>query len=234
MAVNGVTYRYVVYDILRDFKQRYSQAEISEYQLLYWILIHADRLRKLHIEKRDSGEYIGIFDVAVSIDSNNRKYITLPSRVYDFNEDRGIAFISYEQRSTDAIPIFSQVTFGRTTPAISKRLQYREEEVPSPDNPYFYRVGDVLPFLGVEDVPMEYVEVGLYTTLNPTDLTLSLDDYFDFPQDLLPLLKRQVLDLGLWALNVPKDMINDGADSRAPVQQKKFVSVNDINEQQQQ
>ncbi len=231
MAVNGVTLRYILYDILRDFKQRYSQADISEYQIVYWILIHADRLRKLHIEKRDSGEYLSIFDVVVNITSGGRKYITLPARIYDFDIDKGIDFITYEQRSTDAVPIFSQVTFGRTTPSKMKRLSYREEETPSPDNPYFYRVGDTLPFIGVEDVPMPNVEVGLFTSLNPTDTSLDIDQAFDFPQDLVPLLKRQVLDLGLFLLQVPKDLLNDGVDTTGAVPQKKLVSVNDLNEQ---
>ena len=83
MAVDGATLRYILYDILRDFKQRYDDADISEYQLVYWILIHANRLRKLHIEKRDSGEYLTLFDVAISTDADGRKYITLPASIYD-------------------------------------------------------------------------------------------------------------------------------------------------------
>lgn len=230
MAVAGVTLRYILYDILRDLKQRYAAADISEYQVVYWILIHADRLRKLHIEKRDSGEYIAIFEPSVLVDSNNRKYIAMPARVYDFNEDRGVAFISYDQRTLDALPGFANKVFGRTTPGKAARLGYREEEKPSPTNPYFYRVGDNLFFLGVEDVAMTSVEVGVYSALNPTDTSLDIDQPFDFPQDLVPQLKRQVLDLGMFLLNVPKDLKNDGIDTPNVVPQKKFVSVSEFND----
>ena len=230
MAVDGVTLRYIVYDILRDFKQRYANADISEYQMVYWVLVHADRLRKLHIEKRDSGEYIALHEVPV-VSTGVRKYIVLPARIYDFDLDRGISFVTYTQRSGDAVPIFTQVTFGRTTPAEAKRLSYREEEEPSPENPYFYRVGNNIYLLGVEDVPMEDVEVGIYSSLNPTSMSLDIDAYFDFPQDLVPILKRHVMDLGLFALNVPRDLTNDGVDTEQGTQQKKFVSVNDINQE---
>lgn len=228
MAVDGINLRYIVYDLLRDFKQLYSQADISEYQLTFWVLIHADRLRKQHIEKRSSGEYLAIFDVSVSSTTAGRQYITLPGRIYDFNDDKGIDFITYAQRSLDPQPIFKSITFGRTTPSEAKRLSYREEEAPSPECPYFYRIGNYIYFLGVENVPLDEVEVGLFTTLNPTDVNLSLDQAFDFPADLVPLLKRQVLDLGIWALNVPKDLINDGADTPQEMPQKKFVGVNDL------
>lgn len=232
MAVDGATLRYVLYDILRDFKQRYSQADISEYQLVYWILVHADRLRKLHIQKIDSGEYLTVYpSVAVSIDSLGNKYITLPARIYDYDEDRGIVLITYEQRAEDNGPVFGNITFGRTTTATAQRLSYRAQEAPSPSNPYFYRVGNKLPFLGVKDVPIPTVEVHLLQSLNPTTSTLDIDQPFDFPQDLLPILKRQVLDLGVWALNVPTDALNDGRDDPAPVPPKKFISVNDFSEQ---
>jgi len=228
MAVDGVTLRYILYDILRDFRQRHAQADISEYQLLYWILIHADRLRKLHIQKIDSGEYLVIYPtVSVVTDSNDNKYIVLPARIYDYDLDKGVVFITYDQRSGDDNPVFTQITFGRTAPSKAKRLQYREEEAPSPDNPYFYRVGDNIYFLGVENVSMPTVEVGILQALNPTSLTLDIDQPFDFPQDLVPILKRQVLDLGLWVLNVPEDLRNDGANTQSPTQQQKFIKTSE-------
>ena len=230
MAVDGATLRYVVYDILRDFKQAYSEADISEFQLTYWVLVHADRMRKQHIQKIDSGEYISIFEVLVDTDGNGRKSIELPGRIYDFDLDKGIAFITYEQDG--GLPEFTTVTFNRTTPAAAKRLYFRTEETPDEDNPYFYRVNDDLFFLGVESVTMTSVEVGLYTTLNPADTSLDLDQPFDFPQDLIPTLKRQIIDMGMFVMNVPKDLISDGVDSRGETPTRKMISVNDMNQQQ--
>lgn len=231
MSLAGATWRYVLYDILRDLRQRFANADFSEYQVMYWIMVHADRLRKQHIQKIDSGEYLAVFgSVAVSTDASGNKYITIPARVYDFDLDRGISYITYSQGTMDENPQFTGITFGRTTPADSKRLFYREEEAPSPANPYFYRAGDKIYFLGTEDVPMQYAEVGIIQTLNPADTTLDLDDAVDLPQDLIPVLKRQVLDLGVFALQIPEDLKNDGVNQQTAVPQKKFASVDEFRE----
>jgi len=221
MAVSGVTLRFVLYDILRDMRQRYAQADISEYQVLYWILIHADRLKKQHIEKRRSGEYLSEWEVSLSYTGlpERRPYIVIPARIYDFDYDRGIHHICFDQGSSDD-PGFQTITFSRTTPAAAKRLSWRTEEVPSLTNPYFYRVGNSIYFLGIDESDgIASVETGLFTSFDPTGLNTSLNDanldnYFDFPQDLIPVLKRQVLDLGLFITSLPKDLVNDGSDTR--------------------
>ena len=234
MPADGATLRYIVYDLLRDFKQRYSEAEISEYQLTYWVIVHADRLRKQHIQKIDSGEYIHVFELAITQDSITnyfRRFITLPDRIYDLDLDKGIAFITLSQ-AYPADPTFTTLTFSRTTPAAARRLYFRTEETPSITNPYFYRLNDKAYFLGIDSLTLpRMAEVGLYNTLDPTDLTLNIDQPFDFPQDLIPVLKRQVLDLGMFLLNVPKDVLNDGVDNQGEVPQKKFIGVNDMGEQ---
>lgn len=233
MALPGATLRYIVYDLLRDFKQAFSEASISEYQLTYWVLVHADRMKKQHIQKLDSGEYIHIFDVEIEADSSkdDRRYLPMPARVYDFDLDKGIAFINYYP--TDDNTPTDIITFSRTTAATIRLLYFRGEETPSLTNPYFYRVNDKLYLLGVDALTYPTaLEVGLYSTLDPTDLTLDIDQDFDFPQDLIPVLKRQVLDMGLWVLNVPSDLVNDGANIKEDVPQKKFTSVNDFNQDQ--
>lgn len=239
MAVEGVTLRYIVYDILRDLKQRFSGAEISEYQLTYWVLVHADRLRKKHIEKIDSGEYVHVFQVPVVYDSLNRKSIPLPERIYDYDLDKGVAFISHASSEStpgqDTPGGFVSITFSRTTPGAAKMTYWREEELPSFSNPYFYRLNDSLVFLGLETTSLPInVEIGIYSTLNPTDLSLDIDQPFSFPQDLVPVLKRQVLDLGIWTTMVPKDMLADGSNIQGETPQKKFISVNDVSQQEEQ
>lgn len=229
MALAGATLRTVVYDFLHTFKQVYDDADITPYQMSYWVIIHADRMRKQHIEKRDSGEYIAIFDVAVSTDSDNLKYITLPQRIYDMDMDKAINFISYAKLYGENKPTYVQRTFSRTTAAGAKRLYYREQEAPSADNPYFFRVGDVVKLLGVEDLAIDQVAVGLITSLNPTASDLDLDQPFDFPQDLLPILERQILDLGMLALQMPRDLNNDGTGVKeGPVPAGKLTSVQDF------
>ena len=237
MARPGATLRYIVYDLLHDFKQLFADADITPYQITYWTLIHADRLKKQHIQKIDSGEYIHEFSVSIQLSSAFGKYIELPARIYDYDLDKGVAYInlvaSEPLPGVDQKPGYITTTFSRTTAASSRVTYFREEEIPSLTNPYFYRVNDNLRFLGLDDLVLpRSVNIGLYSTLDPTDLTLDIDQSFDFPQDLIPVLKRQVLDLGMFVMNVPKDLINDGVDMREAVPQKKFISVNDLNQEQ--
>jgi hypothetical protein len=231
-----VTYRYVVYDILNDLKQVYDDADISPFKVFYWVCTFGDRLRKQHIEKRDSGAYVSPFTIAVAVEPiNGRNYFVLPSSIYDFDKDNGIAYIAYSPKIDLSLPGFSSTTFTRTTPSKAARLYFREEETPSPSNPYFYRLSDRIYLLGVEQINITEVEAGLKTTLDPSSMTMDIDDEFPFPTDLLPLLKRQILDLGRFALNIPNDKINDGAawDSKVMPTQK-LISVNDPDLQQQQ
>jgi hypothetical protein len=54
----------------------------------------------------------------------------------------------------------------------------------------------------------------------------------DFPDELLIILKRQVLDLGRFTLMLPQERVNDGSDdgARKGVPTNKLVSVNELSE----
>ena len=118
------------------------------------------------------------------------------------------------------------MTFTRTSPSKAARLYFREDEKPLPSNPYFYRVGDRLYFLGTETLNLSSVELGLKTSFDPTDVNMDIDQDFEFPQDLLPLLKRQILDMGRFVLQVPEDLLNDGSGQVKPLPTQKLISVN--------
>jgi len=227
--MSGATIRMVVYDLLGDLKQVYDDADLTPFKVYFWVMTFADRLRKQHIEKIDSGAYVERFDVTTYIDTTTgRNYFTLPAAIYDFDQDGGIAFITYPPKWDLSLPMFSSVTFTRTTPGKAARLYFREDERPTPANPYFYRLNDRIYLLGVEEINLTSVEAGLKTTLDPNDLTVDIDLAFDFPQDLIPILKRQILDIGRFVLQIPTDKINDGAaweSKNFPIQ--KIASVND-------
>jgi hypothetical protein len=234
---NAATIRFVVYDLLNDLKQIYDDAALTPFKVYYWTLIHADRLRKLHIEKIDSGAYVYRFDnVVVSVDPvTGRNYFELPAAIYDFDKDDGIDYITYPPIYDLSLPMFASTTFTRTTPGKAARLYFREEERPSPSNVYFYRQNKYIYLLGVEEINLNAIEVGLKTSLAPAALDTDIDAAFDFPQDLIPVLKRQILDMGRFVMQIPADLINDGNvfDSKNMPTQK-LVSVNDIDQQNQQ
>jgi hypothetical protein len=251
MADNTATIRMVIYDILGDLKQTYVDAALSPFKVYYWVCIFADRLRKLHVQKIDSGAYVSRFDnVPVRVDGvTGRNYVELPAAIYDFNADGGIAYISYPPSygSTTLSPTttypptvnpnsppFTNISFTRTTPAKSARLYFRDEERPSVSNPYFYRLKERVYLLGVESINLTYVEMGLQLSLAPADLTVDIDKPFDFPQDLLGQLKYQILSLGRFVMQIPVDRINDGSAWESKnFPNQKLVSVNDQGQQNQ-
>lgn len=240
----GTLLRHIVDDIAVDLKQVMDDKMVQKSQIAYWVLLVGNRLKAQHIGKRDSGAFLSTFDnipvevVNVSKNPNeikNRKFFRLPKCIYDYNMDGGIEYISYcvEDEQPECPPPFTNTTFTRTTPSRSERLYYTKYETPTPFNPYFYRTGDYIYLLGIECVDIKTIEVGLYTTLDPLT-EINLDDTFDFPDELLIILKRQVLDLGRFALLMPQERINDGDDNAGgqSVPTNKLVSVNELSEDQ--
>lgn len=233
--------RYVVDDISKDLKQVSDDKKIEKSQVAYWVLMVGNRLKSQHIQKRDSGQFLHTYvnvpveKVAASSNPNTvqgRKRITLPTPVFDFDGDRGIDYIAYwieDEADCDIPPEFANLTFTRTTPKTAARLYMDEWETPSPGNPYFYRTGQSSVYLlGLEKVNVLAVEIGIYSTFDPLT-TIDLDAPFDFPEELLNVLKRQVLDLGRFVLQVPEERRNDGISTTPSenVPTQKLISVND-------
>ncbi len=239
------TLRHIIDDIVLDLNQTFDDAEIKRTQIAYWVTMIANRLKSQHIGKRDSGAFLSTFagipvETFNSIDNPNkipgRKYIELPKTIYDYDMDGGIEFIAYYEQEEDCEedrPLFTRVQFTRTSQAESRRLYYSKYEEPSPKNPYFYRVHEYIYLLGIECSPVKEVEIGIYTAFDPIT-TIDVDAPFEFPEELIAILKRQVLDLGRFALLIPKERINDGEGdlSNNEVPTQKLTSVNELREEQ--
>jgi hypothetical protein len=231
-------WREVVYDIFQSLKQSFDDSEITLNHAKYWCTIMANRLLAQHIEKRDSGGYLTVFnDVNVSKDEiNGYKYVDLPKNILDFNLDAAINYISYGYCLDDCNPPFTSVLFTRTTPTEARVLYYTAEEKPSPSNPYFYRVGNRVYLLGIECVNTCPLEMGLYTTIDFDEC--DMDDEFNFPEELLPILQRYVFDIGRFVLSIPNtigvnDGTNDGVEGNE-VPKTKLINVNDLQQPMQQ
>jgi len=183
----------------------------------------------------DTGNYLAIYStVTINTASSStnpdivsgRKYITLPATIYDYHKDSGVDYISYSDFSVSCQPSFAGVTFTRTTPSKAKRLYFSEDETPKPDNPYFYRVGDYLYLLGLENISVASLEVGLRTAFDPF-ATGSLDAELDMGEEGFDYVVKQVLTLGRFMLQTPSDVINDATDVVSNVPNQKIVSVNE-------
>jgi len=225
-----MTLRYALSDISSILKQNIANKKFSDAQILFWILCYADRLKSQHIPKIDSGAFIHqYFQIQVHIDTiTGRQYIELPVGIYDFDLDDGINYLSYDYTVDECSPPFTSVTFARTTPSKSARLYWTDEEKPTPDNPYFYRIGDRLYLLGTQCITILNLEGGFYSSFDPTT-TCDLDDEFDFPVELYPILQRQILDLARFGLAIPYDKTNTGNynldEDLNSVPKNKLVSV---------
>lgn len=237
--------RHIVDDISEDLKQTLDDRTIQSTQIAYWVIMIANRLLFQHIGKRNSGTFLNVFDnVPVETASKStspneikgRKFIRLPKSIYDYDKDGGIDYISYclDFDQEGCPPAFTNVTFDRTTPGKSRRLYFSKFEIPSPERPYFYVVHDYVYLLGIECVDIGSLEIGIYSTIDPVE-KIDLDAPFDFPDELLIVLKRQVVDLGRFALLMPEEKTNDGENKTAgnkSVPTNKIVSVNELSEDQ--
>lgn len=236
--------RYFVDDIAKDLKQVFDDRKVNKISIAHYAIMLGDNIKAQHIKKRSSGAFLTSFDdvqIKISPESSTnliktRYYFELPSSIYDFTMDKGIEYIAYSA-SPDIItsipPIYNQV-FTRTTPTSIPRLMMNSYERPDIKNPYFYRSKEKVYLLGIDCIDLEDIklEMGLYTTLEPVNL-IDLDAPFDFPEETLAILKRQVLDMARFAILVPEERVNDGSDNTSAkgVPTSKISSVNDIKQE---
>lgn len=229
------TLRTIWYDIRRELKQGKDDPEIPDAQGIYWVIIAADRLRMLHIQKRKSGAFLKRFTAPVIVDTEfiNRQYISLPQSIYDFDMDRGIHSIAYYDPSS-LRPEQAYITFARIDPASIVTRNMSEYQKARPDHPYFWREEDRVYLDGITIGDVPYVELHLYTNLpdlNELDVDDLVDQPFQFPKELLFNLKQAVLHDGRYTLSLPGEyLVNDGTNrprEQVVGKPEKTISVND-------
>lgn len=213
--------RDIVNDIIVSLKQTIDDREIQPAQVAFWVITLSNRLLAQHIQKRDSGAYLTIWPQVPVYEPMatqqtaivaGRKHIELPASIFDFDKDGGIEYISYESDGGPGCPPqFTKVVFERTSPAQTRMLIWSPYTKPSPARPYFFRTGDYVDFIGIENVNVPCVEIGIYSTIKPVR-DIDLDAPFTFPEELMDLLRRQCLDLGRFILMVPSLRQNIGDD----------------------
>lgn len=239
------TLRHICYDLQTDFKQTTDDQELPLSKIAFYVLMVANRLRSQHSDKISSGAFVHTFPDVPIIKSTTssgdvvkgRPYIELPKGIYDFDKDKGIVYVGYNADNGPECdgPRYAKVGFTRTEAGRKlERLYYTKYEIPTPKNPYWYRVGNIIYLLGIESTNIDKLEIGLRTTFDPIT-TIDIDAPFEFPEELLSVLKRQVLDLGRFVLMIPSERTNDGnSNPEGPMPSQKLVSVNESYNQQNQ
>lgn len=223
------TYRTVTDDLLVILKQHFDDREITFAQVLWWVILAADRLKILHISKRESGAFMTTFvvDTQGDADLNDRRFISLPAQIYDMDLDAGVDYMAYFVQGEDKH--LTRIQFYRTSPAQARSQSGNPDRKPSPRNPHYYREGNRLYLLGVTS-DVEKVEIGLFLTL-PDITAVDIDQEIPFPAELMLILQRNVMEIGRWALTLPAVKLNNTASERnqpvLPTDPGKTVSVND-------
>jgi hypothetical protein len=223
------TYRTITDDLLITLKQHFDDREITFAQCLFWVLLAGNRLKMLHISKRESGAFMTTFvvDTQTDPDLNNRMYVTLPWQIFDMDLDAGVDYMAYFIPGEDRH--LTRIQFWRTNPAQARSQSGDPDRAPSPRNPHFYREGYRLYLLGI-DVDVTKIEVGLFLTL-PDITDVDIDEEMPFPHELMLILQRNVLDIGRWMLAMPATKLNNtGSERNQPMLTSdpgKSVSIND-------
>lgn len=216
-----MTYRYVVYDIEKSLKKTFDDADITFNQILYWVMVVANKIRLQHNVATNSDLFTSTFcPVPVVEDEKGRKYVDLPTQVMDLPNNAGIPYVSYNiDTNCCKGPAFAQVFFQGVNIAEVQHLYLDKYTEPSSKNPYFYRVADRvngvsvnrLYLLGLECSDVRDLEVAVKSSLNPKELC-SLDDNLPVPDELIQDLITEVLQLGRFVMMIPEERENTGED----------------------
>jgi len=216
-----MTYRYVVYDLQKNFNAAFDDADFTFNQILYWVQVFANKLRVQHNSITNSDLFTSTYSsLPVLLDSKERPYIDLPTQVMDLSHNSGIVYITYNMETCKCSgPMFAQVWFQPTEVGKVQNLYLDEYTKPSVKNPYFYRIADRVDgvsvnriyFLGLDCIKVEDVEIAIKSSLDPTT-TCNIDDNISLPDELISDLMSQVLQLGRYVMMMPEESINDGAD----------------------
>jgi hypothetical protein len=169
-----------------------------------------------------------------------RKYFEIPVAILDLDGDNGIDYVTYHHSIDSSRPVFTSIQFFRTTPTKALRISQSTYEKPSSDNAYWYRVGSRVFLLGVEEIYINKVEVGLKTSFNvfsgvnggnsssidyctseqTLDTPIDIDEYGD-------VIIKELVSLGRFGLLIPEERVNDGSGQmQGEVPTQKIVSVN--------
>jgi hypothetical protein len=218
----------IVDEIRASIKQTFDDKKVSRAQVVHWVIIVANKLLGKHVFNRDSGAFLVQYFVDVQTDGK-RKFIEVPADLFDFDRDGGIEYMAYYNDDAQCLPQYRYKTITRTTPSQAQWLEMDKNTKPSAAAPYFWRRGDIIEILGIENVPIKKIELGIYQTIDPVE-KIDIDAEFRFPAELLEHLKRQVTDLARYSFLFPSDNSNDGSDTASDPQSKNIPKISSVNQ----
>lgn len=239
MAQQRTTYAHLVGSLTETLKQAFANYELSELQILYWVVAGVNSVKQAEMESgKLTGSYLQTFtQVPVSInysEGNNifakRKYIHLPANILDLTDDRAVEWMCYYSlqvkplKTTKGNPIW----FERETLTHVMEAYHLPFGKPTQKEPNFVRVNDKLYLFGVEDTPIPGgLDMALYTSINPSALDVEPDDEVFLNDEQIGKVFSYVTGIGRFMLSVPapndRKMVADGTDQSLNVP-KQFIN----------
>lgn len=209
-----LTYRYAVSDLKLSLKIITKDAEISTESVIFWVMTCQNFIRQRHLKVSATGsylsEYYGTNSLPVETDTI-KKWINLPVGIYDLDNEKAIDYLIL---NTPGVPFSKCPRCTQTDANIIDLLHWNPYEKPSPSNPYFYRVGNQIFILGIENVAVPTVSLGVYGALDPRPIFLNPDSPLGINDEEYPQLKEMVMNLGRFVMVVPSNRTEQGDDAR--------------------
>ena len=230
------TLRQLVSSVDIHLQQTGDDEKIPQNQLYSWGMWLVSKYTSFKVQAIDTGAYLTIMPSVPVVKATvtttpdiiaGEKYCVLPRAVLDLDMDKGIDYITYARNDyPDNVDLGVIGRFTRIQSSQSRRIYYSKYETPSMNNPYWYRHGNYVGFLGIGNANISTVEMGLITAFDPFT-THDIDDTLHIMTDYADEIFKDMVEMGRFALLVPGDRTNDGSDIiEGEVPRERVTSVN--------
>jgi len=213
------TLRQLVNSVDIHLQQTGDDKKIPPNQLVLWGQWLVNKYTAYKYQTVDTGAFLTIMPSvsvlkASTLTTNiilGEKYSVLPRAILDLEKDRGVDYITYARNDyPDNVDMGVIQPFTRISPREARRLYYSKYEKPSTVNPYWYLHGSYIGYLGIGNINISTVEMGLITSFDPW-ITHSIDDDLPILTDFGDEIFKDMAELGRFALLIPEERTNQGA-----------------------
>lgn len=242
------TWKQVADDIMDAMGYTHDDALRHRGAVLYNVSIVANKLRR-ELLNRDAksgdelsnSDFLSTYIVPVThrdvaddvVNEWDASYFDLPTPIMDISNGGGLNMVRYLRNDIPmgCKPAVARTPFSKATLAGLNTIYNSAYQAPKPSQPYFARAkagnADRVYLFGVPG-SIQNLLVALYAS---TDFAaLDPDDDADIPDNLLLTLKKMVVDMEAWALQIPQERLkSDGRDfePNQTVQTRPAISIND-------
>lgn len=218
-------------------QQAGDDAQVTPNQLMMWATWIVNKYSYLQLARRKTGSYLSIFPSVSVVRPDNsstkdvvkhRKHLVMPAAIYDLPRDRGVEYITYPHDfvATAGYTHLQDISFQYIQMSEIRHVGMGPYSRPSVENPYYYVHGKYIGLLGVEDLPVTSLEIGLNTPFDPFSKN-SIDDPVPVLEQFGDTIAREVFEMSRIQLLMPGDDQNEGRGRpEGQVSKQNVVSVN--------